>query len=240
MSPVRSWVPTVTVRADMGTTSDELHRLSAHVLGRRRFEVSGRFGLRSSPGGVATPAFGPEPEVLRTDGMALIREVGSRSTSLSLEGATLAGLAEFAGADLGSEFSAGPATVPLGDVDRPLDLDPGELAGLVAWFELGWRVLDPCVAQLAGTTTTLQLWPEHFDAGTTVDLGPVSVNLGFSAGDAFADEPYLYVGPWDERRPGDPAYWNAPFGAFATRSQAGEAEACEAFLRTGLERLMKA
>ena len=86
----------------------------------------------------------------------------------------------------------------------------------------------------------MQLWPEHFDVGTAVDLGTVSVNLGFSAGDAFSEEPYLYVGPWDERRPGDPAYWNAPFGAYATRSQAGDAGACDAFLRTGLERLAKA
>jgi hypothetical protein len=224
----------------MGTTRDELHRLSAHVLGRRRFEVSGRFGLRSSPGGVATPAFGPEPEVLRTAGMTLIREVGSRSASMSLGDSTLADLAEFVDADLGADFSAGPATVPLGDVDRPLRLDPGELAVLATWFELGWQVLDHCAAQLAEASTTLQLWPEHFDAGTAVDLGPVSVNLGFSGGDAFADEPYLYVGPWDERRPGDPGYWNAPFGAYATRSQAGDADACEAFIRAGLERLVKA
>ena len=224
----------------MGTTRDELHRLSTHVLGRRRFEVSGHFGLRSSPGGVATPAFGPEPEVLRTAGMTLIREVGTQSASVPLEGSTLARLAEFAGADLGADFSAGPATMPLGDVDRPLHLVAQEVAGLIAWFDLGWRVLDHCVEQLTAPSTTLQLWPEHFDVGTAVDLGTVSVNLGFSAGDAFADEPYLYVGPWDEGRPGDPAYWNAPFGAYATRSQAGDGDACDAFLRTGLERLTRA
>jgi hypothetical protein len=224
----------------MGTTRDELQRLSAHVFARRRFEVSGHFGLRSSPGGLATPAFGPEPEVLRTAGMTLVREVGTRPASMPLEGSTLAELAQFAGADLSCDFSAGPATVPLGDIDLPLRLDARELAGLADWFELGWRVLDHCVAQLAVPSTTLQLWPEHFDVGTAIDLGPGGVNLGFSAGDAFADEPYLYVGPWDERRPGDPAYWNAPFGAYATRSQAGDADACDAFLRIGLERLMAA
>ena len=25
--------------------------------------------------------------------------------------------------------------------------------------------------------------------------------------------PYLYVGPWNDARPGDASYWNAPFGA---------------------------
>ena len=49
----------------MGKTRLDLHRLCAHVLGRRRFVVSGHFGLRASPGGLATPAFGPEPETLR-------------------------------------------------------------------------------------------------------------------------------------------------------------------------------
>jgi hypothetical protein len=38
-------------------------------------------------------------------------------------------------------------------------------------------------------------------------------NLGASAGDSFYEEPYLYVGPWEEVRPGDSSYWNAPFGA---------------------------
>lgn len=28
--------------------------------------------------------------------------------------------------------------------------------------------------------------------------------------------PYLYVGPWESRRPGDPGSWNAPFGAVLT------------------------
>jgi hypothetical protein len=42
-------------------------------------------------------------------------------------------------------------------------------------------------------------------------------NLGASPGDAFSDEPYLYVGPWSDRRPGDESYWNAPFGATIAR-----------------------
>ena len=67
--------------------------------------------------------------------------------------------------------------------------------------------------------------------------GPVRVNLGFSAGDSFSAEPYAYVGPWDDRRPGDPAYWNAPFGAYVPRSKAGDADACAAFVRAGLARL---
>jgi hypothetical protein len=39
------------------------------------------------------------------------------------------------------------------------------------------------------------------------------VNLGASPGDTYSEQPYLYVGPWEPDRPGDPSYWNAPFGA---------------------------
>ena len=31
-------------------------------------------------------------------------------------------------------------------------------------------------------------------------------------------EPYLYVAPWADDRPGDPGFWNAPYGAVITRS----------------------
>jgi hypothetical protein len=226
----------------MGATRDDLHRIAAHVLGRRRFAVSGHFGLRASPGGLATPAFGPEPEVLRLAGTSLVRKVGSQSRSMSLVGATLSGLAGFAGADLGTDFSAGPATPLLGPVDTPLHLDAAELDGLYRWFDLGWRVLDAVTldASVGPGRATVQLWPEHLDAGTAVDLGAgVGVNLGFSGGDAFSEEPYAYVGPWGPERPGDPGYWNAPFGALVTRSRGGDEASCAAFLWAGLALLAR-
>ena len=125
-------------------------------------------------------------------------------------------------------------------MDTPLHLDAGEVDGLCRWFDLGWRVLDAVTAPSpAGSGwATVQLWPEHFDAGTTADLGGgAGVNLGFSGGDAFSEEPYAYVGPWGPERPGDPGYWNAPFGAFVPRGRAGDEVACAAFLRAGLARL---
>jgi hypothetical protein len=226
----------------MGTTRDDLHRISAHVLGRRRFEVSGHFGLRASPGGLATPAFGPEPEVLRLDGTTLVREVGTTARCQPLQGAILSELAAFAGADLAADFSAGPGMPDLGSPDEPVQLSLEELEGLYAWFDLGSRVLD---AVMAGTPaaperSTVQLWPEHFDVGTSLGLGEAgggTVNLGFSAGDAFCDEPYVYVGPSGPERPGEVDYWNAPFGAAAPRAQAGDATACRAFIERGLRAL---
>jgi hypothetical protein len=227
----------------MGTTRSELHRLSAHVLARRRYDVTGHFGLRASPGGLATPAFGPEPETLRLDGTALVREVGTSASSAWVNGATLRELAVFAGVDLDAAFSAGAATPPVGSIDEPLELDAAELAVLVEWFDLGWRVLDDLLCELgpAAAPATVQLWPEHFDVGTSVALGsgPGRVNLGFSPGDAFSDEPYVYVGPQGPDRPGDAQFWNAAFGAYRVRSGVGGASAAAAFIRDGLARLEK-
>jgi hypothetical protein len=232
----------------MGTTRGDLHRVSVHVLARRRAAVSGHFGLRANPGGLATPAFGPEPETLRLTSSLLICEVGTESRSLALAGATLADLAGFAGADLGAEFSAGADTPALGRTDAPLVLDAPGLDALFAWFDLAWRVLDEAVAARpgAGRQTTVQLWPEHFDVGTSLEFEPGSgdgagagggVNLGFSPGDGYSEEPYVYVGPWGPARPGDDGYWNAPFGAALPRSRARDAAGCLSFLRDGLDRL---
>ena len=67
------------------------------------------------------------------------------------------------------------------------------------------------------------------------------MNLGASPGDGSSAEPYLYVGPWGPRRPGDPAFWNAPFGAVLgyaeLRAAADPVEAGLAFLRRGVELL---
>jgi hypothetical protein len=58
------------------------------------------------------------------------------------------------------------------------------------------------------------VWPEHFDVALDLAAAPDRrVNLGGSPGDGFHADPYLYVGPWTADRPGDVAFWNAPFGA---------------------------
>lgn len=221
----------------MTGTRGDLHRVAVHVLGRRRFAVSGHFGLRASPRGLATPAFGPEPEVVRVAGPDLIREVGAESSRVPMDGATLSQLAAFAAADLTSDYSAGPSAPAAGALDEPLHLDADALDVLYAWIELGSKALDVVTSGsgAAATWSTIQLWPEHFDVGTTLDLGSGrGVNLGFSPGDAFSEEPYAYVGPWGDERPGEPGYWNAPFGAVQPRSAVGDAAGSVAFLRRGL------
>jgi hypothetical protein len=202
-------------------TRDELQRVATHVLARARFAATGRFGLRVTPGGFGTPAFGDAVEVLRVSGAALIRERDGRASALPLGNATLAALAAFAGADLSTEFQAGADTTPLGDPTAPLQIDAGAATALAEWWHLGGRAIDAAIVD-AVDPMAIQLWPEHFDAGTSVKVGSGEndrCNLGVSPGDSDRDEPYLYVGPWSEERPGDASYWNASFGAVAGREE---------------------
>ena len=222
-------------------TRESLHTIAAHILARRRFGVSGRFGLRAGPGGIATPSFGDAPETLRLSGPRLIREVGGTSTGFPVNGSTLRSLATFAGVDLDEPFSCGADTPPLGPVDARFHLSTDAVAEITDWFALAWRVLDDVLASVPDRfeVATIQLWPEHFDAATTVKLSDTDgVNLGFSPGDAFEDKPYLYVGPWGTTRPGDASFWNVPFGAMRRRSELGDsvdrAESYRQFLTTGL------
>jgi hypothetical protein len=231
--------------AAYATTRTAMQRVAVHVIARRRHALVGKLGLRATPGGIGAPAAGPDHEVLRTSGVWLLRErtgEDARTTSLDLRNATLADAAAFADVDLTAPFEAGSDTPPVGDVDAPLTVDAAAASALADWFAFGAAVLDGVVAALApaAAPSVVQVWPEHFDAGCDVAAAPGQrVNLGASPGDGFRAEPYVYVGPWGPDRPGDPGYWNAPFGAFldhaALRDAADPLVDAVAFLRRGLE-----
>lgn len=226
----------------LAPTRRSLHGVATHVLARRRHAISGRFGLRATPGGIGTPAFGVAEalEVVRTSGTSLVHEIGGQVRVSSMQGSTLAELAAFVGVDLTTDFTVGKDTPGVGDVDAPLHLDLDVVAGLADWYDLGWRALD-IVGLTAASPAPIQLWPEHFDASCLLAIGPGSgdrCDVGVSPGDHHHDEPYLYVGPWAERRPGDPAYWNASFGAVLPRSTVGSVADAVAFYREGLSRLV--
>lgn len=199
---------------DVVETRLALHQLGTHVLGRRRHAVTGRFGLRAAPGGLATPAFGDDVEIVRTSGRHLVVERGG--AVLAAPVTTLAAAADLVGVDLAADFSVGDDTPAVADPDRPLAVGDEAARALGDWWALGAGVIDELVAAEPGVTdpTVAQLWPEHFDLGCMVTVGGRErVNLGASPGDGFDPLPYLYVGPWSPDRPGDSSYWNAPFGA---------------------------
>lgn len=226
---------------------DALQRVAAHVLARRRSDVTGRIGLRGSPGGVATPAFGADAEVVRTDGAALIveRDGGTIAARLS----SLRAAADLTGVGLDGPLSLGGDAPGTGDPDAPMAVDERSARVLADWFGFATTVLDETLVNLgaAAAPSMIQLWPEHFDVACDVAWGAGDgqrANLGGSPGDAHHPQPYLYIGPWGPERPGDAGFWNAPFGAVlgyeALRSAGGgdaPRRAALRFLGQGLDLL---
>ena len=230
---------------DFTATRDALHRVTVHVVARARVESTGRFSLRVAPGGPATPDV-DERRVRIADGHLLVESdvAGAAAASgRTIDGATLRELAELAGVDLTAPIDVGHDTPLLGDVDDPIAIDERAAAALGRWYGVAARALDLVVVGITaagGTATLPRLWPEHFDVAIETEARPgVRVNLGASPGDQFCEQPYWYVGPWNGDRPGDPTFWNAPFGAYlpADAFDVDEVDAGRAFLLAGLDRL---
>jgi hypothetical protein len=205
---------------EFATTRAALQRVAVHIVARARSQATGRFGLRVTPGGFGTPEFGDDLRRVRVSGRSLVVEQGppggAASRVVAIDGASLLELAATAEVDLDAPLDVGHDTPELGDRTVPLAVDRAAADALAVWYSVVASGLDRAVGELGemSSPTMVQLWPEHFDVGVDVAARPdVRVNLGGSPGDGFEDRPYAYVGPWTDDRPGDPTFWNAPFGA---------------------------
>jgi hypothetical protein len=200
-------------------TRDALQRVAVHIVARARHQATGRFGLRAAPGGFGSPDFGDSSRVRVSSGLLVVESApsaGATGTARPIDGATLVELAAFAGVDLDAPLDVGHDTPDVGDPNEPIEVDVAAAAALGAWFDVVGQALDLSVADLGPTAsaTMVQLWPEHFDIAVDVAARPDRrANLGGSPGDGFHADPYAYVGPWTDDRPGGPEFWNAPFGA---------------------------
>lgn len=201
-------------------TRDALQRVAVHIVARARSQATGRFGLRATVGGFGTPEFGDDVARVRVSGALLVRETGgtdgATSAATSIDGASLDDLARLARVDLGADLDVGHDTPPLGDSGARLAVDTPAAMALASWYSVVAAALDRVVEQLPdeASPTLIQVWPEHFDVALDAAATPDRrANLGGSPGDGFHAGPYAYVGPWTDDRPGDAAFWNAPFGA---------------------------
>jgi hypothetical protein len=109
-------------------------------------------------------------------------------------------LAKAAGVDYGPPEGVYQVVDPLA-ADAVLDIDPSAAELIHRSLYAGGYALKQVLPESHPV-----LWPEHFDVAVTED----EVNYGVSAGDAYHDTPYAYVGPWTARTG---PFWNAPFGA---------------------------
>lgn len=217
--------------AGYADTRDALHRLASYVLAPARKAVTGRIGLRATPGGFGTPPFG-DGEQVRVEGASLVRRQAGSSETVEIT--TLSSAADFAGVPLSADPGIGSDPPPLGDVEAPLAVEPAASAALASWFEFSAAVLEEFQQELiaAGRNCSeVQLWPEHFDLGCNIE----GVNFGCSPGDAHVAEPYVYVGPWKTDGFPDGGFWNAPFGAVLPYGHISGADSALAFLRRGAD-----
>lgn len=220
-------------------TRAALHAVAEHVLCAARHRVTGRIGLRVTPGGFGTPPFGDD-EAVRVDVVELVHRRGTDERRAALK--TLGAAAAFVGVPLGAPREVfTPSTDP--DPDAPLDVDAGAARALAGWYEFSnARLVELRDAFETQRPSEIQLWPEHFDVA--LDLGDADAgtraNFGASPGDGAIAEPYLYIGPWDAaRRTG--VLGGFPFGAARTygelRHEPDPVAAARRFLRDGAEAL---
>jgi hypothetical protein len=193
--------------AGFSTTREGLRALSCYVISPARKQRTGRIGLRATGDGFGTPPF-DDGSRLVVRGDRLVRGPGD-----DLRISTLRAAAPFVGIELTPHPGVGEDLPPFRpDADLAVDAEASWALG--RWYAFGDAVLTGLTEAVDGAVfAEVQLWPEHFDLATVVDLpGGARANVGFSPGDAWDDEPYLYVGPHDtDRLTGDG--WNAPFGA---------------------------
>jgi hypothetical protein len=219
-------------------TREALRALCCYVVAPARKARTGRIGLRPYDGAIATPPFDDGTRlVVRGDRFGL--EPGTLTAITTLRDA-----AALVGIDLRADPGVGDDLPPFAP-DDVLEIDPAASVALGEWYGFGQRVLDDLREAMPHVDMSeAQLWPEHFDLAVTLDgtADRGAANVGCSPGDAFLDDPYLYVGPHDTTDLADDV-WNAPFGAVLGRAELvaerDPAAAGSAFIRRCLDVLSR-
>jgi hypothetical protein len=197
--------------AGFSTTREGLRALACYVIAPARKARTGHIGLEPVAEGFGTPPTG-DGFRLAVRGASLVREPGGETAPI----VTLRGAAEFAGVELLSDPGVG-TDIPAFRPDDDLGVEEAGSLALGTWYRFGAGVIDGLRREGRRVGDT-QLWPEHFDLAATFEgIAGAKTNVGFSPGDGYSDEPYLYAGPWDTSAI-EGEFWNAPFGASVRRS----------------------
>ncbi len=213
------------------STRDGLHGLACYAVAPARKARTGRIGLRPVGEGIGTPPF-EDGSRIAVEGDRLILGPDREAPITTVRAA-----AELLGIELSPDPGVGHDLPPF-TPDDDLDVDADASRWLGRWYGFGAGQLERLARRLGdGTVSEAQLWPEHFDLAVVVDLVGDHVNVGFSPGDAYLSEPYVYVGPQNPTAL-DGDYWNAPFGATLThvdlRAAADPDNLTETFIAEGL------
>lgn len=176
-----------------------IHQVAQHAVAPVRYNANGKIGLRYTFGGFGTPFYGEDAQV-RVEGMEVVAQNGQSIDAVPLT--NLGELRDFLAVGQDLPFR-GPTRW---DLDRPLTIAGQHVDFLGDLYGFATSVLEELRSEwIDEEPTRVQIWPEHFDIA--VDLGSQSrrANYGLSPGDEGHPEPYLYVGPWEQRTG---AVWN--------------------------------
>jgi hypothetical protein len=201
----------------LAATRRSLHAVAEQLLAGPQHRRTGSIRLRVEDDGFTTGALPGDPSRLAVRATTLVADRGAGQLVVPLTGSI---------ADIGAAIgvTAGP---PVGVYDDGSGTDPTyvvtvdeasarELLQTFRWGDAALREL--AAAHAAGAPQEPVLWPEHFDVAISLD----EINYGVSPGDRHIDEPYAYVGPWEQRRG---PFWNQPFGAARPVRELGSASA---------------
>lgn len=208
----------VTLPATFVSTRESLRALACYAVSPACKARTAHIGLRPAADGFATPPF-EDGSRLVVRGQHLAWDPGTSITVTTLRAA-----AAFVDVELSPDPGVGHDLPPFSP-DADLHVDAEASAALGSWYRFGGQVIEALAGRSStGHVSEAQIWPEHFDLAVTVEAGGGgSVNVGFSPGDSFSDEPYVYVGPHDTAGLSGP-YWNAPFGAYLAYSGLAETD----------------
>jgi hypothetical protein len=196
----------------LAVTRRSWHTVAEHVLAPFRFQACSKIGLRYTPGGMGIPFVrsGGVDVQLRVDESGLVADRGSETRAPLT---TVRATADAAGVAVGARTGLYEPTTA-GEPDEPLPVDGDSAARLADWFGFGASVLEEMRAAAPdGSSTRVQLWPEHFDL--SIDLGDEAAGqrgtFGASPGDDRHPLPYLYVTHWGPVAE-DPYWDDSAFG----------------------------
>ena len=233
---------------------DELRRIAAHLLARARYQASGRFSLEPAPGGFATPTFATGDvsyrrlRVTAADRTLLVDEhidsTGAVSHYFPVDDISLASLADGIGVELDPDFSVGDDSPALGDLHRPIRIDPLAVGTVGEWYALGAR--SRSTGRLPDSTPARPASP-----GCGLSISTSAPTSRWRPADDAISAPRRATSGTRSRTStsargatNDPAttrYWNAPFGAARGHADIVESDApsaaATAFFDEGIRRL---
>ena len=142
---------------------------------------------------------------VRDLGLLALDAAAAPVASLSLDGETLARAhawvreqCEDAGGDAARYTAAKHYTIPphrVGD-GGVFSADPNALISLSTHWAGAMGILNSVAADTSGSSS-VRLWPHHFDAGRITRIDDErSIGIGFTPGDEWYDEPYWYATPY--------------------------------------------